>query len=86
MFDDDLCLFVMLQTESGYGSENNLKRHGSAVSLTSNTLSTTSTSSFKKGRGAFKHVWHFMAYLTYCLEVYNHPCFYLLFRSKGEAG
>lgn len=39
------------KTESGYGSENNLKRHGSAVSLTSNTLSTTSTSSFKKGRG-----------------------------------
>jgi len=46
----------MLQTESGYGSENNLKRHGSAVSLTSNTLSTTSTSSFKKGRGALEDV------------------------------
>jgi hypothetical protein len=46
----------MLQTESGYGSENNLKRHGSAVSLTSNTLSTTSTSSFKKGRGALEHM------------------------------
>ncbi|XP_069672197.1 ceramide transfer protein isoform X1 [Periplaneta americana] len=39
------------KTESGYGSENNLKRHGSAISLTSNTLSTASTSSFKKGRG-----------------------------------
>ncbi|XP_049830403.1 ceramide transfer protein [Schistocerca gregaria] len=39
------------KAESGYGSENNLKRHGSAVSLTSNTLSTASTSSFKKGRG-----------------------------------
>ncbi|GLH11022.1 Collagen type IV alpha-3-binding protein [Gryllus bimaculatus] len=39
------------KAESGYGSENNLKRHGSAISLTSNTLSTASTSSFKKGRG-----------------------------------
>lgn len=39
------------KAESGYGSENSLKRHGSAVSLTSNTLSSTSTSSFKKGRG-----------------------------------
>lgn len=73
MFDDDSCLFFMLQTESGYGSENNLKRHGSAVSLTSNTLSTTSTSSYKKGRGALEHVCHFLACLTYCLEVYNHP-------------
>ncbi|XP_063226117.1 ceramide transfer protein [Bacillus rossius redtenbacheri] len=39
------------KTESGYGSENNLKRHGSAISLTSNTLSAASASSFKKGRG-----------------------------------
>lgn len=39
------------KAESGYGSENNLRRHGSAISLTSNTLSGTSTSSFKKGRG-----------------------------------
>ncbi|KAL1115010.1 hypothetical protein AAG570_007833 [Ranatra chinensis] len=39
------------KTESGYGSESSLKRHGSALSLTSNTLSTTSASSFKKGRG-----------------------------------
>ncbi|XP_066990902.1 ceramide transfer protein isoform X2 [Anabrus simplex] len=39
------------KAESGYGSENNLKRHGSAISLTSNTISTASTSSFKKGRG-----------------------------------
>ncbi|KAJ8304153.1 hypothetical protein KUTeg_017736 [Tegillarca granosa] len=36
------------QAESGYGSENNLRRHGSMLSLTSGTsLSTTSTSSFK---------------------------------------
>lgn len=39
------------KAESGYGSENSLKRHGSAVSLASNTLSTASTSSFKKARG-----------------------------------
>lgn len=40
------------QAESGYGSENNLRRHGSMLSLTSGTsLSTTSTSSFKRGRG-----------------------------------
>ncbi|RZF35041.1 hypothetical protein LSTR_LSTR009633 [Laodelphax striatellus] len=39
------------KAESDYGSENSLKRHGSAVSLTSNTLSSTSASSFKKGRG-----------------------------------
>lgn len=39
------------KAESGYGSENSLKRHGSAVSLQSNTLSTASTSSFKKARG-----------------------------------
>ncbi|PSN49326.1 Collagen type IV alpha-3-binding protein [Blattella germanica] len=42
------------KTESGYGSENNLKRHGSAISLTSNTLSTASTSSFKKGGRGLK--------------------------------
>lgn len=47
-----------IQAESGYGSENNLKRHGSAISLTSNTLSATSTSSFKKGRGKEK-IWFF---------------------------
>ncbi|XP_076465042.1 ceramide transfer protein-like [Babylonia areolata] len=40
------------QAESGYGSENNLRRHGSVMSLTSGTsLSTASTSSFKRGRG-----------------------------------
>ncbi|XP_046403313.1 ceramide transfer protein isoform X1 [Ischnura elegans] len=39
------------KAESGYGSENSLKRHGSAISLTSNTLSTASSSSFKRGRG-----------------------------------
>ncbi|XP_013394772.1 collagen type IV alpha-3-binding protein isoform X2 [Lingula anatina] len=40
------------QTESGYGSENSLRRHGSMLSITSGTsLSTQSTSSFKRGRG-----------------------------------
>ncbi|XP_075216905.1 ceramide transfer protein isoform X2 [Lycorma delicatula] len=39
------------KAESGYGSENSLKRHGSAISLTSNTLSSASASSFKKGNG-----------------------------------
>ncbi|XP_070173383.1 ceramide transfer protein-like isoform X2 [Littorina saxatilis] len=40
------------QAESGYGSENNLRRHGSIMSLTSGTsLSTASASSFKRGRG-----------------------------------
>lgn len=40
------------QTESGYGSENNLRRHGSLLSLTSGTsMSTASASSFKRGRG-----------------------------------
>lgn len=36
------------QTESGYGSESNLRRHGSLISLTSGTsMSTASSSSFK---------------------------------------
>ena len=35
--------------ESGYASESSLQRHGSMMSLTS--LSTASTSSFKRGRG-----------------------------------
>uniref|UniRef100_T1IZW2 Ceramide transfer protein n=1 Tax=Strigamia maritima TaxID=126957 RepID=T1IZW2_STRMM len=39
------------KAESGYGSENNLRRHGSAISLASASLSGTSSSSFKKGRG-----------------------------------
>lgn len=40
------------QAESGYGSESNLRRHGSMISLTSGTsMSTASTSSFKRGRG-----------------------------------
>ncbi|KAL5004461.1 hypothetical protein ScPMuIL_017917 [Solemya velum] len=40
------------QAESGYGSENNLRRQGSMLSLTSATsISTASTSSFKRGRG-----------------------------------
>jgi collagen type IV alpha-3-binding protein len=43
-----------VQAESGYGSENSLKRHGSAVSLASNTVSTASGSSFKKGLGESK--------------------------------
>ncbi|CAG7835936.1 unnamed protein product [Allacma fusca] len=37
--------------ESGYGSQNSLRRHGSTVSIASNTVSTTSSSSFRKGRG-----------------------------------
>ncbi|XP_033218744.1 ceramide transfer protein [Belonocnema kinseyi] len=36
------------KAESGYGSENSLKRHGSAISLISNTQSTTSAGSFSK--------------------------------------
>lgn len=59
-----LCVFFILQTESGYGSENNLKRHGSAISLTSNTLSTASTSSFKKGRGTLAYLFGTVTYLT----------------------
>ncbi|XP_051525547.1 ceramide transfer protein isoform X8 [Myxocyprinus asiaticus] len=42
---------LSLKAESGYGSGSSLRRHGSLLSLTSATsgLSTTSTSSFKKG-------------------------------------
>ncbi|CAB0030327.1 unnamed protein product [Trichogramma brassicae] len=36
------------KVESGYGSENSLKRHGSAISLVSNTQSTASAGSFSK--------------------------------------
>ncbi|KAK2157799.1 hypothetical protein LSH36_184g03031, partial [Paralvinella palmiformis] len=40
------------QADSGYASENGLRRHGSMLSITSATsLSTASASSFKKGRG-----------------------------------
>lgn len=39
------------KAESAYGSENSLKRHGSSISLQSNTLSSTSASSFKRSRG-----------------------------------
>ncbi|XP_072520978.1 ceramide transfer protein isoform X3 [Salminus brasiliensis] len=41
----------LYKAESGYGSENSLRHHGSMLSLTSaaSGLSTTSTSSFKKG-------------------------------------
>lgn len=40
------------QADSGYGSENNLRRHGSMMSLASGaSLSTASASSFKRGRG-----------------------------------
>ncbi|CAG5128563.1 unnamed protein product [Candidula unifasciata] len=40
------------QADSGYGSENNLRRHGSMLSLASGTsLSQASASSFKRGRG-----------------------------------
>lgn len=42
-------MFVLIfKAESGYGSENSLKRHGSTVSLISNTQSTTSGGSFSK--------------------------------------
>lgn len=45
-------LDLQKQAESGYGSENSLRRHGSMLSITSGTsLSTTSQSSFKRGRG-----------------------------------
>ncbi|XP_054715856.1 ceramide transfer protein-like [Uloborus diversus] len=37
--------------DSAYGSENSLRRHGSAVSVGSTSLSNASISSFKKGRG-----------------------------------
>ncbi|KAF2978113.1 hypothetical protein EK904_007244 [Melospiza melodia maxima] len=42
---------IVLVTESGYGSESSLRRHGSMVSLVSGAsgYSATSTSSFKKG-------------------------------------
>jgi collagen type IV alpha-3-binding protein len=43
------CFYAKI--ESGYGSESSLRRHGSAVSVSSITLSTTSASSFRKGRG-----------------------------------
>ncbi|XP_058809620.1 ceramide transfer protein [Phymastichus coffea] len=36
------------KAESGYGSENSLKRHGSAISLVSNSQSTASVGSFSK--------------------------------------
>ena len=40
--------FFFQQSESGYGSESNLRRHGSLLSLASGTsISTASTSSFK---------------------------------------
>lgn len=44
-----LSLPLLLQAESGYGSETSLRRHGSMLSLTSaaSALSATSTSSFK---------------------------------------
>ena len=42
-----LSVAVVQQAESGYGSENNLRRHGSVMSITSATsLSTASSSSF----------------------------------------
>ncbi|XP_076322975.1 ceramide transfer protein [Tachypleus tridentatus] len=39
------------KADSAYGSENSLRRHGSAISLGSANLSTASVSSFKKARG-----------------------------------
>lgn len=40
--------YFVFKAESGYGSENSLKRHGSSVSLISNTQSTASGGSFSK--------------------------------------
>lgn len=52
--DSYIMLLFYQQTESGYGSENSLKRHGSLLSLTSGTsLSTASASSFKVSIYAF---------------------------------
>lgn len=50
--------FFPQQAESGYGSENNLRRHGSLLSLQSGTsLSTLSASSFKVCFSKLKHSW-----------------------------
>lgn len=56
LIESNKCSFNLLrnicicfkQSESGYGSENSLKRHGSAISLVSNTQSITSAGSFTK--------------------------------------
>lgn len=45
---DDVYTFLQVEYESNNG---HLRRHGSAVSLTSNNFSTASASSFRKGRG-----------------------------------
>ena len=51
-----ICIF-MQQLESGYGSENGLRRHGSKLSLTSTaSVSTISTSSFKVSGIVFNSV------------------------------
>lgn len=42
---------LIFQSDSAYGSENSLRRHGSAVSVGSTSLSNASVSSFKKARG-----------------------------------
>ncbi|MEQ2298074.1 Ceramide transfer protein, partial [Ameca splendens] len=49
--DGETRIDVTPEAESGYGSETSLRRHGSMLSLTSaaSALSSTSTSSFKKG-------------------------------------
>ena len=45
-------LIIFLKFQNEYDSSNgHLRRHGSAVSLTSNSFSTASASSFRKGRG-----------------------------------
>jgi hypothetical protein len=47
---------IFQQAESGYGSENNLRRHGSLLSLQSGTsLSTISASSFKVNINTWLH-------------------------------
>jgi len=51
-----VCIYLSLQMESGYGSENGLRRHGSKLSLTSTaSVSTISTSSFKVSGVVFKN-------------------------------
>ncbi|XP_074042365.1 ceramide transfer protein isoform X2 [Leptinotarsa decemlineata] len=80
---------VLPKVESGYGtgSENSLKRHGSTVSLQSNTYSTASGSSFKRSSRnireklaeieTFKDILcrqidSLQKYFDYCVEDANH--------------
>lgn len=55
-------VLLFLQTESGYGSESSLRRHGSMVSLVSGAsgYSATSTSSFKVSNEWCMHLWNYI--------------------------